>query len=86
MEYAIMGMVYGLCLFIIPFWAYRKGLQDGLSIKKDKPIQPIASPVTAVTKAFEKVRDKTEEDKLAQGMQNLMSYDPFNPPKKEGES
>ncbi|OMF38780.1 hypothetical protein BK133_00825 [Paenibacillus sp. FSL H8-0548] len=83
MEYAIMGIVFGLCLFIVPLWAYRRGLQDGLGIRRDKPIQPI-TPI--IPKPFEKAKASVEEDKMMQGMQNLMSYDPFQPPKKEGEA
>lgn len=79
MEYAIMGLTFGLCLFILPLWAYRKGLNDGLALNQGKPIEPIQNPITAIVKHVEAVAEKKEikanNDYVAQGVANLMSYD-----------
>jgi hypothetical protein len=69
MLYAIMGIVFGLCLFILPLWAYRKGVQDGLSIQQGKPIAPIQKPLTKANKASDEV------SKFIEGINNIMAYD-----------
>lgn len=90
MEYMVGGVVFGLCLFILPLWAYRRGLKDGLSLNQGKPIEPIKSPVAVVQKHMD---DRTQakeakaaDDAMAQGMANLMAYDGSPQPQpKEGE-
>ncbi len=88
MEYAIMGLTFGLCLFILPLWAYRKGLTDGLKLNQGKPIEPIQNPVVAYTEYREQRAEKKEvkaaNDTLSEGLANLMSYD-GSPQKKAGE-
>jgi hypothetical protein len=67
----ILSIVLGLCFFLIPLWAYRQGLKDGLSIKQDKPIENLPK----LTTPFQKAQTKVENDKLSEGLQNIMSYD-----------
>lgn len=79
MEYMIGGVVFGLCLFILPLWAYRRGLNDGLALNQGKSIEPIKSPVAVVQKHMDE-RTQTKEakaanDAIAQGLANLMAYD-----------
>jgi hypothetical protein len=73
MTIQILSIVLGLCFFILPLWTYRKGLQDGLNIKQDKPIEPIRPNLA--NNPFYKAKTKVEEDKMMQGLQNIMSYD-----------
>jgi hypothetical protein len=79
MEYAIMGLTFGLCLFILPLWAYRRGLKDGLALNQGKPIEPIQNPVKTVMQYVETRAEKKEtkeaNNALQEGFNNLMSYD-----------
>lgn len=75
MEYLIIGTVLGLCLFIIPMWSYRRGLKDGLAINQGKTPEPIKTPVAAVKNHYTAKKSKEEEDKVTQGLQNILSYD-----------
>lgn len=89
MEYVIAGIVFGLCLFILPLWAYRRGIRDGLELNQGKTPEPIKSPVQAITehreRKQEKKQNKEAEDALAEGLANLMSYN-GDPQKKAGEA
>lgn len=90
MEYMITGVVFGLCLFILPLWAYRRGLKDGLALNQGKTIEPIKTPVEVVQKHVDNRTQakeaKAAEDAMAQGLANLMAYDGSPQPKpKEGE-
>lgn len=79
MEYAIMGVTFGLCLFILPLWAYRRGMKDMKALMEGKAPEPIQNPVQAVVSHVERKQEqkeaKTAEDKLSIGLANLMSYD-----------
>ena len=76
----ITGAIIGLCFFIVPMWAYRRGIKDGIALIKGKAIQPIQTPIQAVKKHTEaKADDKKQQE---EGIQNIMNYDPFA---KEGE-
>jgi len=83
MEYLITGTVIGLCLFILPMWAYRKGLKDGLNINQGKDIEPIKTPVRMVREAREAKKSQEETDKITQGLMNILTYD--GTPQKAGE-
>jgi len=90
MEYMITGVAFGLCLFFVPLWAYRRGLKDGLALNQGKTIEPIKTPVEVVQKHVEERTQKKEakaaEDAMAQGLANLMAYDGSPQAKpKEGE-
>ena len=59
------------------FWAYRRGLKDGLKLAKAdapaqviEPIQPLEILRQAVTKTENDV-----EAKISEGLANLLSYD-----------
>ena len=69
MLYAIMGIAFGLCFFILPLWAYRRGLKDGLDIRQGKPITPIQKPHIKPNKASDEV------SKFIEGLNNIMAYD-----------
>lgn len=84
MEYTIIGVTFGLCLFILPLWAYRRGLKDGLAIQQGKAPEPIKTPVAMYKQHTEVKEAKREQSKLSQGIHNLMSYD--GSPQEEGES
>ena len=83
----ILGALIGVCFFIVPLWAYRRGLKDGLALSQGKPIEPIQNPLQAVVSHVERKQEQKEakiaEDKLAEGLSNLMSYD--GTPQKEAE-
>lgn len=91
MEYMITGVTFGLCLFILPLWAYRRGLKDGLALNQGKKaIEPIKSPVQAIAehreRQVEKKETKAANDAVSIGLMNLMSYDGTPQPlPKEGE-
>lgn len=67
---SIMGVIFGLGLFIVPLWSYRRGLQDGLAIREGKPVEPLNLPKLPVTK-----KEETLPDPVAEGIANIFSYD-----------
>jgi hypothetical protein len=77
MEY--ISAILGLCFFIVPFLAYRKGLKDGLNITQGKPIEPI-KPIQMIKEQFTK---HEPNEIVSQGISNIMSYD--GTPQKEKE-
>lgn len=85
----IVGTIFGLCLFIVPVWAYRRGLQDGLALNQGKTPEPIKSPIQVVTEHRDRQQEMKEtkeaNDKLSEGLTNLMAYD-GSPQKKAGEA
>lgn len=88
MEYVYLSAIIGLCFF--NFFAYRRGLKDGLSLNQGKSIEPIQGPVAVVQKHLDSRTQakeaKAAEDKTMQGLANLMAYDGTPQPKpKEGE-
>lgn len=78
MEYAIMGVTFGLCLFILPLWAYRRGMKDMKALMEGKTPEPIQNPVQAVTQHYERKVEakeaKAANDSIAEGLANIMSY------------
>lgn len=75
MIYTIIGAVLGLCFFIIPVWAYRKGLKDGLSVNSGKDIEPIRTPVAVIKDYKQAIENEKQTDILMEGFSNLMAYD-----------
>ncbi len=75
MEYIITGIIYGLCLFLLPLWAYRKGLKDGLSIKKgSNTIEPIKTPAQALQGRKQAKKEQAAQDEFNEGLNNIFSY------------
>jgi hypothetical protein len=68
----IVAAVLFSCLFL---WSYRRGLNDGLSLKDNKPIKSIKTPVQAFSEVKQAKEAKTEEDIQAQFVANLFNYD-----------
>lgn len=88
MEYVYLSAIIGLCFF--NFFAYRRGLKDGLALNQGKPIEPIKSPIQAITEIREKQAEKKEtkaaNDSITVGLANIMAYDGTPQPlPKEGE-
>jgi len=75
MEYTIMGIAFGLCLFLCPLMAYRRGLQDGLAVGQGKTPVPIKGPIKAMQEHREAKQTKQEQDKFRDGLANLLAYD-----------
>lgn len=75
MEYIVAGIVFGLCFFIVPVWAYRKGLKDGLAVSQGRAIEPIKNPVQVVQENRAARHTKAEQDRFREGLNNLLSYD-----------
>ena len=73
----IIGAILGLCFFILPMWAYRRGIKDGIALSKGKTIQPIQTPIQAVKKHTEAKKADKKQQEESQGLQNIMNYDPF---------
>lgn len=68
------SIVFGLGFFIVPLWAYRRGLKDGLAINQGKSIEPIKTPIQMIEQHKEQKKTQKQEDYLAQGVSNIMSY------------
>ncbi|MDD5486884.1 MAG: hypothetical protein PHW65_04960 [Dehalococcoidales bacterium] len=72
------GIAFGLCLFLIPLWAYRKGLKDGLSITQGKPVMPLLpnlNPAKALQEHKQAKIDQAQQDLFMQGLTNIMAFD-----------
>lgn len=66
----------GLCFYIIPLWAFRKGLKDGIAIASGaQTIEPIKTPLQVIEQRKEAKATKAAEDKIAEGMANIFAYD-----------
>ena len=75
----ILGALIGVCLFIIPLWAYRRGIKDGLALSQGKAPEPIKTPVQTYTEHVERKVEQKEakavNDSLSEGFANIMNYD-----------
>lgn len=60
--------------FLTSFWAYRRGIQDGLALKDNKPIEPIKTPVQAFNEVKQAKEISKEEEIQVQFMNNLFGY------------
>lgn len=65
--------------FFIGVLTYRQGFKDGLSVNKDKCIEPIKNPIVETIKNVQEVRISKEEreksKELEDSMIELFSYD-----------
>jgi hypothetical protein len=76
MEYIITGVIFGLCLFILPLWAYRRGLQDGLALNKGaNTLEPIKGPLAVIQERRKERETKKQNDFETQGWANILAYD-----------
>lgn len=75
MTYQILSIVLGLCFFVVPLLAYRRGLKDGLNIQQGKQPEPIKSPVQHIRDRKEQKEAEKEQDMMMEGLQNILSYD-----------
>lgn len=86
MIYLLAG--YGLLLFFAGvgvFLAYRRGLQDGLAVREGKEIAPLPTPAEVIEQIpspgeiiehrREKREAKQQEDRISQGLANILAYD-----------
>lgn len=71
----IIGALIGGCFFIVPLWAYRRGLKDGLAISNNRTIEPIKTPAQVIREEVQRTEDKKDTDQFIQGLNNLLSYD-----------
>ena len=70
-------LIAAICVvaFLTSFWAYRRGIKDGLALRDNKPIEPIKTPV-AVIREHTETKEASEVEKVqAQFMTNLFGYD-----------
>jgi hypothetical protein len=79
----ILIAVICMAAFLTSFWAYRRGLKDGIALNNNKPIEPIKSPVAVIQERREAKEIKEENDKIAQGLSNILNFD--GTPQKEDE-
>lgn len=57
---------------LITFMAYRQGIKDGQSLKREQSVKPIVkSPVKAVKEAKQAKQDEV----IKTGIENLLAYD-----------
>lgn len=75
MEYAIMGIAFGLCLFLLPILAYERGVRMGMRMSKGIEPAPVRSPTEIIEQRKEAKEAKIQDDKIAEGMANIFSYD-----------
>lgn len=68
------GAFLGIVFFIIPIFAYRLGVNDGLKIRDSKPLKPITKSLTSDSKAS-KNEEAATDFSMPQGLLNIMSYD-----------
>lgn len=54
--------------FSLAFYAYRRGLQDGIGISKGKEIKPLIHEIR-------KPQEETKPDPITQGLMNILAYD-----------
>jgi hypothetical protein len=64
---------------LLNFFSYRLGLRDGMDINKGKALQP---PIQMPKVEF-KTTEKSKEDIITEGLNNLMTYDGSPASKKE---
>lgn len=74
MGYAL-SAVLGLCFFMLPMWAYRKGLKDGLAVGQGKAMEPIKTPVKIIQEHREAKQAKEEQDLFRDGLANILAYE-----------
>jgi len=71
----VFGLIYGLGLFILPFWAYRRGLMDGLAISKGGEIKKIKPKLPQNGYIdFQKKQESQANDIITSGINNIMTY------------
>jgi hypothetical protein len=67
--------ILGLCFFIVPIWTYKKGLEQGLAVVRDKPLPPLMkSPVKAIKEAKEERQLTKEEKEKQEELQEWLQY------------
>lgn len=73
---SVLSVILGICFFIVPLWAYRRGLKDGLALSEGaKTVEPIPTPFQVVEKRREVKAVRAEADRFLEGMNNIFSYD-----------
>jgi len=60
--------------FFTSFWAYRRGIKDGLALRDNKPIESIKTPVSVINEVRQVKEASKEEDIQSQFMTNLFGY------------
>jgi hypothetical protein len=63
-----------IAAFVTSFWAYRRGLKDGLALNNNKPIEPIKTPVAVIQEVKTAKVTKEQEVRTAQYLENLLNY------------
>lgn len=62
--------------FVLSFYAYRRGLKDGLSIKAGaKTIEPIKTPVSTFKEYVEQRKEGKTQDEFMQAAMSILTYD-----------
>lgn len=76
MEYLFAGLV--VAFFCI--WCYRRGVKDGMAIKKGKQPEPIQNPITQIVDSHEQAKKRSEEHdatkSLEEQFQAFVNYQP----------
>lgn len=79
----IIGLVLGLIFFIVSIYAYTLGLKHGKALSNGNVPTININPIEAVKKHIEAKEEKKQADIVAQGWENIFSYD--GTPQKEVE-
>lgn len=64
-----------MAAFFTSFWAYRRGIKDGMALGDSKPLEPIKNPVKVIQEHKEAKETKKEADQFMQGLNNMLNYD-----------
>lgn len=71
--YYMPGLLIGVVLFGIPLWAYRKGIETGLSISKGNIVPKIIQAPRGVQDFMHKKENK-ENEEFNTAFNNIMAY------------
>ena len=70
----ILVAIICMVAFFTSFWAYRRGIKDGLDLRDNKPIESIKTPVSVINEVRQVKEASKEEDIQSQFMTNLFGY------------
>lgn len=77
MAYIIAGAFLGALFFVVPLWAYMRGVRDGMGMAKGIPPEPLQTPVQAYTEGRAARETKEQDRRMVEGMESIFSYTGF---------
>lgn len=71
------GAIFGMCFFIVPIWAYERGLKAGMRVSKGIEPEPLKSPVQVISDHKQAKVEKKVTDAFIEGFNNIFGFDPL---------